>query len=277
MNTSLLAGALDDLERSWSSLDWLLNFWTVLVVVGVAVELVVLITEYFHDWRDFKRGTIHPPDKPNIFILGFGFLGAALVAIGVAGEFQIHVKAGKIESDMRDKTRQLVSIADGNAADADKQAETARREAGVANKEAARLRLEAIRLQARFIPLRISKEQEKRLCKRLAAIPEMVVNLIAPPGPKLLPDPRSGERIWLAFGLSPAKDAGWNPRLLLSNDRTELGVVVRTRRGASSTVRATADRVVKAMVESGIEQAVRGPDFDDTEVPTGSEAGPTNK
>ena len=46
MDVFALASALDNLEKSWSSLDWWLNFWTILVVVGVAVELVVLITEY---------------------------------------------------------------------------------------------------------------------------------------------------------------------------------------------------------------------------------------
>jgi hypothetical protein len=85
MDASSLARDLDNLEKSWSSIDSSLSFWTILVVVGVAVELLVIITEYAHDWRDFKRGTIHSPDKPSILIFGFGFLGAALVAIGVAG------------------------------------------------------------------------------------------------------------------------------------------------------------------------------------------------
>lgn len=106
------------------------------MVLGVAVELFVIITEYAHDWRDFKRGTIHSPDKPSILIFGLGFLGAALVAIGVAGEFRIHVNAGKIESDMRSKSRELVGIAQSDAGEANKQA-------GEANREAAQLRKDA--------------------------------------------------------------------------------------------------------------------------------------
>lgn len=94
-------------------------------MVGVAVELVVLITEYMHNSRDFRRGTIHSPEKPNLLIFGLGFIGAGLVAIGVAGEFRIHTKAGKIETDMRDKTRQLVAIAEGEAARAGERARNA--------------------------------------------------------------------------------------------------------------------------------------------------------
>ena len=118
MDASVLARTLENLEKSWSSLDWWLNFWTILVVVGVAVELGVLVTEYVHDWRDFKRGTIHSPEKPSLLIFVLGLLGAGLVAIGVAGEFQVHVKAGKIESDMRSRSRELVALAnkDANAA-----------------------------------------------------------------------------------------------------------------------------------------------------------------
>ena len=74
------------------------------------MELVVVITEYAHDWSDFKRATIHSPDKPSIIIFGLGFLGAALVATGVAGEFRIHVRAGRIESDMRTTTETFVAL-----------------------------------------------------------------------------------------------------------------------------------------------------------------------
>jgi hypothetical protein len=118
MDASALARALDNFEKSWSSLDWWLDFWTILVVVGVAVELAVLITEYIHDWRDFRRATIHSPDRPKLVVFSLGFIGAGLVAIGVAGEFRVHIKAGKIETGIRDTTRQLVAIAETEAGDA---------------------------------------------------------------------------------------------------------------------------------------------------------------
>src|SRR5260370_28175598 len=130
MDASALARELDNLEKSSSSLDWWLDFWTILVVVGVGVDLIVLIVEYVHEWRDFKRGTIHPPEKPSLILFGLGFLGVGLVAIGVAGEFRVHIQAGKIETNIRDATRQLVALVNKDAADA-------RRDAGIAIKQAA--------------------------------------------------------------------------------------------------------------------------------------------
>ena len=53
---------------------------------------------------------------------GLGFAGAALVALGVAGEFRVHIHAGSIEARMRDDTRQLVAIVQRDAAQADERA-----------------------------------------------------------------------------------------------------------------------------------------------------------
>ena len=125
MDASSLARDLDNLEKSWSGLDWWLDFWTFLVVVGVAVELLVIIIEFVHDWKDFRRRIIHSPDKPSIFRFAFGFIGAALVAIGVAGELHIHVHAGKTESDMRSKSRELVAIIEKDAQEAGERASKA--------------------------------------------------------------------------------------------------------------------------------------------------------
>jgi hypothetical protein len=147
MNASALTSALDNLEKSWASLDWWLNFWTVLVVVGVALELVVLITEYTNDWRDFRREVIHSPEKPSLLIFCLGLLGAGMVAVGVAGEFRIHVMAGKIEADMREESRQLVAIAEREAGDA-------KERAGKLEKDAATIRLEADHLEESLLNTR---------------------------------------------------------------------------------------------------------------------------
>jgi hypothetical protein len=159
MDTSTLASALDNLEKSSSSLDGWLNFWTILVVVGVAVELVVLLSEYTHDWSEFKRGTIHSPERPSVLIFGLGFLGAGMVAIGVAGEFRVHVKAGKIESDMRSASRELVALAD--------------REAKDAGDRAAKADLARVQLEASMMWRHLSKKQAEAFC---SSIPKNLVN-----------------------------------------------------------------------------------------------------
>jgi H+/Cl- antiporter ClcA len=102
MDELALENKLKSLEMSWGSLDRWLKFWILLVVIGVAVELVVILVEYFRELHDFRRGIIHAPDRPSAWLLVFALLGAGLVALGVAGEFFIHIKAGRIETEMRD-------------------------------------------------------------------------------------------------------------------------------------------------------------------------------
>jgi hypothetical protein len=174
MDASALAKALDSLEQSWSSLDWWLNFWTIVVVIGVAVELIVLITEYTHEWRDFKRGIIHAPEKPSLIIFGLGFLGAGMVAIGVAGEFRIHVKAGKIETDMRNDTRQLVAIANERASKAEE--------------HAAALDLARVQIEKSMEWRHLSKGAKDALCTILPPptqdVQVMVVTLLEDPEPR---------------------------------------------------------------------------------------------
>ncbi len=70
-----------------------------------------------------------------------------MVAGGVAGEFFIHIKAGKVETDMRDATAQLVALADERAADAEQKAGIAYSDAGAANKKAGELSVKAAQLK----------------------------------------------------------------------------------------------------------------------------------
>lgn len=177
MDSSALASALDNFEKSWSALDWWLNFWTVLVVVGVAVELLVLIIEYVHERRDFKRRVIHSPDKPSVLVYGLGFIGAALVAFGVAGEFRVHIKAGKIESEMREATRKLVAlvqadtgkaneragVANQKAGEADRQAKESGRQTAIALLAQEKLKAENLRLEALIQPRELTGAEKASL------------------------------------------------------------------------------------------------------------------
>src|SRR5437016_5084535 len=131
MDESALRTLLKSLEASWSSLDSWLNFWSALVVIGVALEIFVIIKEHREDLHEFRRGILRPPTKPSTSLLVLGLLGAALVTGGVAGEFMIRVKAGKIETDIRttsDRLVEVVSTEAGNAkASADSAADAAER------------------------------------------------------------------------------------------------------------------------------------------------------
>jgi hypothetical protein len=163
MDALALASALDNLEKSWSALDAWLKFWIALVVVGVTIEIFVVIIEYAHDLRDFRRATIHSPGRPSRSKFFFEMLGAALVAIGVAGEFGIHIQAGKIETDMRDKTRQLVAIADAEAGGANERASKA-------NERAANLEKENLKLEALIQPRSLTVQQQREIGSSLATL-----------------------------------------------------------------------------------------------------------
>lgn len=63
--------------------------------------------------HDFRRGIVRPPDKPSGLLLTFRLAGASFVAIGVAGEFAVHMEASGAKTKMRDGTEELVALADG--------------------------------------------------------------------------------------------------------------------------------------------------------------------
>jgi hypothetical protein len=71
-------------------------------VAGVALEFVVLTTEYRDNQRDFRRGTIRSPSKPNIFLYVMGFLGIAMVAGGIAKELSADSKIEVAETQIRE-------------------------------------------------------------------------------------------------------------------------------------------------------------------------------
>ena len=144
MDELTLSNKLKSLESAWASIDCWLNFWTVVVVIGVAVELGVIFIEYRHAMLEFRRGVIRPPDKPSALLLFLGLLGAGLVAGGVAGEFWQHLKAGRVETEMRNATGSLVAIVNGKASEANGRA-------SANEEETARLTGENLKLQQELI------------------------------------------------------------------------------------------------------------------------------
>jgi hypothetical protein len=147
MDESALLSSLKSLEMRWSVLEFWLKVCAAVVVLGVVVEVFVVIREWRHDWREFRRGTIHSPDKPLISNLVWGLFGAALVAIGVSGELLVGVKAGKVETEMRDTADTLVALVD---------------------KEAGDVRLKAAQLESKITDRHVTLDQRKKMLEVLA-------------------------------------------------------------------------------------------------------------
>ena len=136
MDESTLRALIANLEASGSSAHWWLEFCTALVVLGVVFEVIFIIWEYVDELHDFRRGIVHPPERPNILLFALGLLGAGLVAIGVAGEFRFESKIERIETDIRKANDDLFLLLSKEAGDAAKSAKTARAEADVVGKKA---------------------------------------------------------------------------------------------------------------------------------------------
>jgi hypothetical protein len=136
MDESALKALLASLEASRSTLHWWLEFWTILVVAGVALEIVFVVWEYVEEEHDFRRGIVHPPERPSRLLFFLGLLGAALVAIGVAGELYAESKIETAETGIRKANDELFSLLSKQAADAAASAKTAHEEADAVKNEA---------------------------------------------------------------------------------------------------------------------------------------------
>ncbi len=140
MDESALRNALAGVNDCGSLLHRELGFWTLIVVVGVALELVFVVWEYVEELHDFRRGIVHPPDKPNCLLFALGFFAAGLVALGVGGELYAESKIATAETCIRKGNDALFLLLSKEAGDAAKSAKTARDEADALTKEAADLR-----------------------------------------------------------------------------------------------------------------------------------------
>ena len=125
MDEATLRDVIRGLEASRSSLELWLDFWTALVVVGVALEFIVIFKEYLRELSDFRRGTIHPPEKPSFGLLLLALAGVSFVAVGVGGELYVNVKAGKVETKITVASDQLVALILKEAGDAKSSAQGA--------------------------------------------------------------------------------------------------------------------------------------------------------
>ena len=195
MEESALKTLLDNLDISRSSLHAWLHFWTFLVVVGVALEVIFVVWEYREQLHDWQHGIVHPPEKPNILLFVLGLLGAGLVATGVAGELYVDVQAGKVETEIRKANDRRVSLLSEEAGDAAKSAKTAHDEASavkgiadaarkdaedalakaqIAQRELARAESDASKAQSEASKVRQEVDSTQKRIERVSAHLELI-------------------------------------------------------------------------------------------------------
>ena len=137
---SALESAIKTLENSsvpWEHLVWLFTF---LVVVGVAMELLVIR----HEWRDDMEAwalayfwAVRTPDRPSRAKLWVEIVSVLLITIGIIGELGVGIKIASINgslrvksAELRSKSDQLLALVTQQAGDASQSATTAHQEAG---------------------------------------------------------------------------------------------------------------------------------------------------
>jgi hypothetical protein len=120
-----LRNSISTLESRAGSLESWLYFWVALVVIGVVLETGFVWWEYKEERKEFHRGTIRSPQRPSFWKLAFELIGAVLVAAGVAGELAIDVKAGSLQTELRNKNGELIQLLEGTAGRALKEAAAA--------------------------------------------------------------------------------------------------------------------------------------------------------
>jgi hypothetical protein len=93
--------AIHDGLEAWS--DRLSNWervWTAIVVLGLAFEVVATLSRFLpHDWYEAIR-----PHLPTL-----SDFGTAIVFVGVLGELVVSSKSGRVETDLRDENKTIVS------------------------------------------------------------------------------------------------------------------------------------------------------------------------
>lgn len=136
IDESALRRALANLDDCSSSRHWWLEFWTFWVVFGVVMEVIFVVWEYVNERRDFRQGTIHTPERPNIVLFTLGLLGAGLVAAGVSGEFWEESRIATVETCIRKGNNTLFLLLSKEAGDAATSVRVAREETNALKKEA---------------------------------------------------------------------------------------------------------------------------------------------
>jgi hypothetical protein len=188
MDESALKASISSLEASRGSLDFWLNASSLVVVIGVVLEIVFVIREYKEDSQDWRRGFVHPPERPSRRWLVMELIGVALVSLGVAGEFFIDVKAGTLETQIRKANNELILLLEQEANDAKISSGSALEQVAKANehasqneKEAEQLRKDAeterlarVKIEARVAWRRLSDEQKSDLSSKLGDFSNLV-------------------------------------------------------------------------------------------------------
>jgi len=135
---------------NWETFGWLC---AVAVGIGIAGEIVVIVSEHREGLQDWRRGILRPPDRPPSWRFWFDILATLVVLGGVFGEARATGEVASINSQLRSKTSelraksdQLLAVITEEAGDAATSAKSAKESAAIIGQQADILKAEVRRL-----------------------------------------------------------------------------------------------------------------------------------
>jgi hypothetical protein len=199
---SALESAIKTRENSSASLEYWVWGFTILVVLGVLMEVWVITHERRDDmeaWALTYFGVLRTPSRPSTkkFVVEIG--SVLLIALGVVGELGAGIGIASINSalrvksaELRSKSDQLLVLVTRQAGDAATSAKTAREEAEAANGAAGKAQQNAgdVAKQADELSreLLAAKTQLATVDAKRAELEKSLRNFAVCTAPRVIPD-----------------------------------------------------------------------------------------
>jgi hypothetical protein len=215
-DASALQSSISALEREIAALDksslspefWL-PFFTVLVAIGVAVEIFVVLRDHKEDMGEWELCKLIP-DKPSSRKLWLEIASVILVTVGIVGELGIGLWISHINGQLRSKNAELRSKSDqllalvtqqaGEAKDSALIAKASAKAAGVsagkAQRTASKVEKQADELRGE---LQATKAQLAAVDAKRGELEKSLTTMAVCTAPRVLP-------IWTMVGVKAAVD-----------------------------------------------------------------------
>jgi hypothetical protein len=178
MDESALKALIGFLNKQIDALHGRDHFWTTCLIVGCAFEVIFICRGYLHERKEWHtartRGFISFPEKPPIKWLLVEMLGVVLVLAGIGGELRVSIRAGRLETRVRDANGKLNALYNDKASAADERSKKLDNETQQLKIKAEDERLARVKVEAAVAFRQLTPQQKKQLGDDLARFKGLV-------------------------------------------------------------------------------------------------------
>jgi|ERR1035437_2752519 hypothetical protein len=119
---AILESQISGVEQYVEGLEKWLWLSSLVVIIGVALEIYFVICQYKEDRQSWLRGIVRPPDRPSRWILAGEVASIILVVAGIGGELGIGILSSNANAKLRTLNNSRLDLVRQNASDAITQA-----------------------------------------------------------------------------------------------------------------------------------------------------------